>query len=870
MGMDWFQEFGLHIQGANSDSVLQIGPDSKDQLLTDAMSLCKQHESVFKSELGCSKFYEAHLTMKSNCQPKYFKYRPVPFAQKKAVQQELERLRKLDILRPIESSQWAAPIVVVKKPNGTLRICGDFKITINPHLEIDRHPVPRIEELFQKLQGGRYFTKIDLSDAYLQIPLDKESKKVCLNWYLSAIYEPTNCQFGFLRLVPRRCIVSGRTNEEHLKNLKIFLERLENHGLRCRLAKCQFAKTEVEYLGHIIDATGIRPSETRIKAIINLPEPKHLKDLEAFIGKINYSNKFIDNFAQIAAPLNKLRAKDEDFVWGKEQQNSFNVFKEKISNISRLTHFQDDLPITLATDASSHGIGAVISHIYPDGSEKPIAFASKTLDASQKGYSHIAKEALSIIFGVTKFQQFLHGRQFELITDHQPLVTFFSPSKKLPHMTIQRLQRWAIFLMGYTYTIRYRPTTKHGNADCLSRLPSGPDEEFDKSEESCHQVDDNISALEDFPINSYVIAKFSKNDPDIRKVIEYIQQGWPARLPATQNSLLPYFRRRLCLSVSANILLFQSQSPRVVIPSALQPKVLTLLHQGHWGVTRMKQMARRYCWWPKVDDIIESTVAKCIACQSNANRSPKEYSSWTTSENVWERIHIDFAGPFQKSMWLIVVDSNSKFPFVIRMSSTTSQATIHALRSIFALEGLPKVIVSDNGTQFTSKEFQQFCQDHSIRQMTSPPFNPESNGLAERMVRTFKTAFLKIMTGDTTDDDALATFLSTFRTTPAEMGISPAEKLHGRPHRTLLSAMIPEPKRSIEPNQPKFRTGQSVYLRQYLKGKNQNQQHDNTCDDDVLIDPDSCPPMVDLSGDQQTTTADTPVNSNESKDGHSH
>ncbi|XP_055911903.1 uncharacterized protein K02A2.6-like [Eupeodes corollae] len=287
--------------------------------------------------------------------------------------------------------------------------------------------------------------------------------------------------------------------------------------------------------------------------------------------------------------------------------------------------------------------------------------------------------------------------------------------------------------MGYTYTIRYRPTTKHGNADCLSRLPAGPDEEFHKSEESCHQVDDSISALEDFPINSYVIEKFSKNDPDICKVIEYIQQGWPARLPATQNSLLPYFRRRLCVSVSSNILLFQSQSPRVVIPSALQPKVLTLLHQGHWEVTRMKQMARRYCWWPKVDDIIESTVAKCIACQSNANRSPKEYSSWTTSENVWERIHIDFAGPFQKSMWLIVVDSNSRFPFVIRMSSTTSQATIHALRSIFALEGLPKVIVSDNGTQFTSKEFQQFCQDHSILHMTSAPFNPESNGLAERM-----------------------------------------------------------------------------------------------------------------------------------------
>ncbi|XP_055918689.1 uncharacterized protein K02A2.6-like [Eupeodes corollae] len=192
-----------------------------------------------------------------------------------------------------------------------------------------------------------------------------------------------------------------------------------------------------------------------------------------------------------------------------------------------------------------------------------------------------------------------------------------------------------------------------------------------------------------------------------------------------------------------------SQSPRVVIPFALQPKVLTLLHQGHWGVTRMKQMTRRYCWWANVDDIIESTVAKCNDCQSNANRSPKEYSSWTTSEN-----------------------------FVIQMSST-----IHPLRSIFALEGLSKVIVSDNSTQFTPKEFQQFCQDHSIRHITSAPFHTECN---ERMVRVFKTAFPKVMTGDRTGDDTLATFLSTFQTTPDEIGISPVEKLHDCPSNFTL------------------------------------------------------------------------------------
>lgn len=618
-------------------------------------------------------------------------------------------------------------------------------------------------------------------------------------------------------------IVSGRTNDEHLRNLQTFLERLEHHGLRCRLDKCKFAKPEIEYLGHIIDETGIRPSESRVKAIQDLPTPKDTKDLEAFIGKLNYYNQFIENFAQLAAPLNKLRANSEKFVWGKDQQRSFDIFKTKILKASRLVHFQNNLPITLATDASSHGIGAVISHIYPDGTEKPIAFASKTLNEAQKRYSQIEKEALSIIFGVKKFHQYLFGRQFELITDHQPLVTIFSPNKKLPHMTIQRLQRWAIILMGYTYTIRYRPTTQHGNADCLSRLPIGPDNDFDQSEESCHKLDEEHSSIvEDFPINAGVISRFSQQDSTIKKVIEYVQNGWPNRLPSTENMLLPYFRRRLCLSVCTNILLFHSESLRVVIPEKLQQKVLTLLHQGHWGVTRMKQMARRHCWWPNIDEVISQAVAQCAACQLNASRSPREFTSWPSSEEVWERIHIDFAGPFQKSMWLIVVDSKSKFPFVIRMSSTTSQATVQALRSIFALEGLPKTIVSDNGTQFTSGEFQQFCRNHSIRHMTSAPFNPESNGIAERMVRTFKTSFLKIMEDHKQGDDALATFLSTYRSAPDDSGISPAERLHGRQHRTLLSAIFPESRNQgemMKTENLRFSINQPVFVRQYLRDK---------------------------------------------------
>ncbi|XP_055909310.1 uncharacterized protein K02A2.6-like [Eupeodes corollae] len=335
MGLDWFEAFDFSINYSTGESVLQVVKG--DALATAAKSICEKYKAVFTPELGGSKLFTAHLTLKPNSQPRYFKHRPVPFGLKEAVRAEITRLQELGILRPIETSQWEAPIVVVKKANGSLRICGDFHITINPQLEIDRHPIPRIQELFHKLQGGQYFTKVDLSDAYLQVPLDDESKKLCVISTQFGLFEYQRLPFGtssstgiFQRYIEQLTsdidfctsylddiIVSGRTDDEHLHNLQILLERLERHGLRCRLEKCQFAKSEINYLGHIIDAAGICPSEARVAAIRDLPEPRNLKDLEAFIGKLNYYNQFIKNFAQVAAPLNKLRLLDQPFVWGK-------------------------------------------------------------------------------------------------------------------------------------------------------------------------------------------------------------------------------------------------------------------------------------------------------------------------------------------------------------------------------------------------------------------------------------------------------------------------------------------------------------------------------------------------------------------------
>ncbi|XP_017461733.1 PREDICTED: uncharacterized protein K02A2.6-like, partial [Rhagoletis zephyria] len=609
-------------------------------------------------------------------------------------------------------------------------------------------------------------------------------------------------------------IVSGQNDDEHITNVNMVFQRLRHHGLQCKLDKCSFAQKQIEYVGHIIDDKGIQPSEKRVDAIKNMPRPQNVTEVEAFIGKVNYYNKFIDSFSTIAAPLNRLRRKSSVFQWGKEEESAFQSLKNSIVEATRLVHYDDNLPIILAVDASKLGVGAVLSHRFKNGEEKPIAHASKTLNSSQINYSQVEKEALAIIYGVTKFHQYLYGRKFELFTDHQALTTLFNPAKRLPVMALHRIQRWAIVLQAYNYTIRYKKSFQNANADALSRLPCGEDPEFDKGENSVFSIDVNYeAAVNSFPITDHVIKQMTEEDETLKLVLKYVLDGWPQH--AIPKSLLPYFNRNLCLSVQNGVLLLHTDYTRVIIPKQLQGRVLTMLHDGHWGKSRMKEMARRYVWFPTIEKEIEKIYDNCSICQSTASLPKREFSKWPEATQPWERIHLDFAGPFYNRMWLIIVDSYSKFPYVIELSAATTTTTVAALQKIISVEGLPCTIVTDNGTQFTSHEFQQFCKRNSIQHLTTAPFHPASNGLAERFVRTFKEAFVKIMKTEHQTERALYKYLTTFRTTPNPVsGKSPAELLHGRQPRTILAAMFPTSAQR-QKSESKFVSGARVWARSY-------------------------------------------------------
>ncbi|EYC22303.1 hypothetical protein Y032_0017g3273 [Ancylostoma ceylanicum] len=345
-----------------------------------------------------------------------------------------------------------------------------------------------------------------------------------------------------------------------------------------------------------------------------------------------------------------------------------------------------------------------------------------------------------------------------------------------------------------TDLLEYRKTANFGQADALSRLiaeQTTPSEDVviaqavQEAEADCRAITSTL------PVDMKMIAEESANDDILKNVISYVQKDkWPHKPSA---DVARYFALRQSLAIQDDCLFF---GPRIVIPSKLRRRVLQLLHDGHPGTTRMKMLARSYVYWTNITKDIEVYVRGCRNCQEVAKAPLKtELFSWPNEKQPWSRVHIDYAGPLNGKMFLVIVDAYSKWPEIIEMTSTTSAATIRQLTRLFAQFGNPTTLVSDNGSQFASKEFAEFCSTNGITHVRSPPFHPQSNGQAERFVDTFKRALEKLKDSGTTSD-ALQKFLQTYRRTPCPAspgGRSPAENFLGRQLRTPLT-MLTMPK----------------------------------------------------------------------------
>jgi len=561
-----------------------------------------------------------------------------------------------------------------------------------------------------------------------------------------------------------------------------------------------------------------------------MPYPKNVAELRSFLGMVNYYDRFTPGLATRCAVLNDLLHKNSTWCWTREHSQAVDAIKEALTSSTTLSHYDPTLPLSIACDASQVGIGAVLFHTLPDNTEKPIAYASRKLSKAEKNYAQIQREALAIVYGIQKFRQYLLGRKFNLITDHKPLLTIFHPTKGIPETAASRLQRWAIILSAYDYVVQYKPSAKHANADGLSRLPlnsTEPDDNSDDADVVCAIEEQQLSYL---PIQARDIQKATMQDPVLSQVYSYTLNGWPASSKSLPDNLKPFFSKRFQLTVRNRCLLW---GIRVVVPDKFHPDILHLLHEGHPGMTKMKSLARLHVWWPGVDKKIEQFVNTCSSCSQNARDPIKvPLHQWEVPAQPWQRLHIDFAGPYKNKMWLLVIDAFSKWPEIHSMEST-AEATIKHLREIFATHGLPRQIVTDNGPQFVASSFQKFCESRGILHIKTAPYSPRSNGEAERLVQTFKHAIQKKDPHTNTEiHEAVTDFLAQYRSTPqSTTNQTPSEMLNNQRMRTMLDLLHPCNIETIKSQQRqkanydsntkpnKFRVGDLVWVRNFREGK---------------------------------------------------
>ena len=435
---------------------------------------------------------------------------------------------------------------------------------------------------------------------------------------------------------------------------------------------------------------------------------------------MTYNIRFLPSLARILHPLYKLVQKDVTWIWSHSHKKAFNEAKNLVSTAPVLAHYDITKQLKLYCDASPRGVGACLMQVM-DKHERPVAYASRMLTSAEANYAQIERKALAIIFAVKKFHQYLYGRCFILVTDHRPLCKILGHNRGVPSLAAARMQRWALILSAYQYTLQYIPGQGNQCADCMSQLPVAYHTR-DIAEYMASAVAMDIAQL---PVTSKDIAKATCKDCVLAVVLQSIRHGnWST----TATYFAPYFRSRTELSCEDGCILW---GQRIVVPKALQAQLLQELHEGHFGVCHMKALARSYIWWPGLDRDVEVLAASYEACKGvSAMLTAAPRHPWQHPNSPWDRVHIDF-GEWHGRHFLVVVDAYSKWPEVRYMSSTTAPHKIEVLKDIFATHGYPRLLVSDNGPQLTANHLENYLLSHHVLHHKSAPYHPATYGLAE-------------------------------------------------------------------------------------------------------------------------------------------
>ena len=752
-------------------------------------NMLQQFEGI-SDGIGKLKNCNLSLDIDHSVAPVVQRDRRIPFHLRAAVQKEVSYLLDQDIIEHTPApTTWCSPIVVVNRKEGRIRLCLDLR-QANQAIMRTHYPIPTVNELLEKVSGSVLFSKIDLRAGYYQIPLDETSRNITTFSTPTGLYRFKRLVFGLksaseqyqniignlFREEPNICNISddilvyGKNKQEHSAALHRCLTILKENGLTINREKCVFEKESIQFFGYVISKDGIRPTKEKVDDVRNFPSPENVKELRSFLGLINYLGKFIPDLATECEPLRVLTRNSVPWQWGLEEQRCFEKLKALVTTTKVMAHFDKDLDTRVITDASPVGLGGIMMQRHGNDCWKVVEYISRSLTPVERRYSQTEREALGVVWALEKLDLYLCGKHFTVQTDHKPLIGVFKPAAK----TSARLLRWALRLQPYSFDLEYIPGETNP-ADGLSRFPgkmkiTDLEEKFDVEKQL------NFMIAHTLP-KSLVLSDFleaAKHDPEVKAIVEALNSDkwYKSRYTKSYTDLKNEF------SMKGGVLL---RGDRLFVPKLLRQRVFDIIHETHLGITKSLQLLRTKVWWPKMDEFVRSRIRACVHCLSVQPRSKHEPYRMTVLPNVWENIHVDICGPLPDGLSILgIVDEGSRWPHIYVIRSTKTETVVKKLTDLFTTMGKVKTIISDNGPQFISNEFKQFCNEWGVLHRRVIPYHPQSNGEIERLFRTVMKIIKIAHAQNKNWELPLQKFLMAYRNMPHSMtGVSPASLIFG-------------------------------------------------------------------------------------------
>ena len=592
---------------------------------------------------------------------------------------------------------------------------------------------PTFNDILAKLNGAKWFSILDARSGYWNLKLDDASADL-------TTFNTPHGRFRFKRMpmgiscaqdefqraidntfqdipnvfgIADDLIVVGFSEDghDHDQALHAVLQRARDKGPRLNPDKLRVRAREIPFLGHIIGKDGVRPDPAKITAINDMKLPSNTKELMSFLGLVNYLHRFSDKLASLTAPLRALLKKDSEFSWSPSHEKAFDAIKTEISAVTALRYYDPKKALVLQVDASGTGLGAALMQ---EG--VPIAFASKSLTDAESRYSNIEREMLGVLYGLEHFHYYVYGQHVTVHTDHKPLQAI--ASKNLANAP-PRLARILLRTQKYNFTVEYHPAAEVPIADALSRVSPSLQGTLSDVDIDVHQLDTLLCAS---PTRLQELRYATAQDPTLNALTEMVSSGWPHQRKDCPDHLTPFWNCRDEIGIQDGLLL---KGDCIILPSCKQPQVLQQLHAAHQGMEKTKLLARTAVFWVNLPKDIESMIANCPTCQKYQPAQQREpLHSHDVPPHAWHTIAADLFS-WEGKTYLLVGDTFSRFPVVWKLTTLSSQATINTLKSIFDEYGIPTKFLSDNGPQFTSKEFQEFSQTYGFEYTTTSPPLPQ-------------------------------------------------------------------------------------------------------------------------------------------------